>query len=87
VEIPALVSRSFTWKIMIAAAAVRFLLGPPFRGASPFPWISAACMALSIVVLDPLMDRDLPTFADRAMLKSARTYLGAALIVASWLTY
>lgn len=83
-EIPAIVSRSFTWKLMILGAAVRFIVGPPFLGAPQFPWTSAACVSAAIVVLDPVMDRDLPTLVSSDMLKSLRMYIGAGLLIAGW---
>jgi hypothetical protein len=84
VKIQAIVSRSFLWRLMILAAGVRFVVGPPFQGVSQFPWISAAYVSAAIVVLHPVMDKDLPTLVGPDMLKSLRTYIGAGLLIAAY---
>ena len=83
-KIQAIVSRRFLWRLMILAAGVRLLVGPPFQGVSQFPWISAAYVCAAIVVLHPVMDKDLPLSAGSDMLKSLRTYVGAALLIAAY---
>jgi hypothetical protein len=84
VKIQSIVSRSFLWRILILAAAVRLCVGPPYQGVSQFPWISAAYVCAAIVVLHPVMDKDLPLSVGSDMLKSLRTYVGAALLIAAY---
>jgi hypothetical protein len=69
---------------MILAAGVRLCVGPPFQGVSQFPWISAAYVCAAIVVLHPVMDKDLPELVGSDMLKSFRTYIGVALLIAAY---
>ena len=69
---------------MILAAGVRLGVGPPFQGFFQFPWISAAYVCAAIVVLHPVMDKDLPPLVVSDMLKSLRTYIGAALLIAAY---
>jgi hypothetical protein len=72
---------------MILAAGVRLCVGPPFQGVSQFPWISAAYLCGAIVVLHPVMDKDLPLSVGSDMLKSLLTYVGAALLIAAYPYY
>ena len=83
-KIQAIVSRRFLWRLMILPVGVRMVFGPPFRGVSQFPWISAANVCAAIVVLHPVMDKDLPLSVGSDMLKSLRTYVGAALLIAAY---
>jgi hypothetical protein len=69
---------------MILAMGVRLIFGPPFQGVSQFPWISAANVCAAIVVLHPVMDKDLPLSVGSDMLKSLRTYVGAVLLIAGY---
>jgi hypothetical protein len=68
---------------MILAAGVSWVW-PPFQGVSQFPWISAAYVCAAIVVLHPVMDKDLPMLVGSDMLKSLRTYIGAGLLIAAY---
>jgi len=68
---------------MILAAGVSWGVRPLVQGVSQFPWIPFACNIAAIVVLHPVMDRDLPTLVGCDMLKSLRTYVGAALLIAT----
>jgi len=43
---------------------------------------SRICMA-AIVMLNPLMDKDLPISVGSDMLRSLRTYIGAGLLIAA----
>jgi hypothetical protein len=63
---------------MILAVGVRLVFGVPFQGVPQFRWISAAYVCAAIVVLHPVMDKDLPLSVGSDMLKSLRTYIGAA---------
>ena len=83
-RIQAIVSRSVLWRLMILATGVRLAFGPPFQGVARFPWISAASVCAAIVVLHPVMDKDLPLSVGSDMLKSLRTYVGAALLIAAY---
>ena len=83
-KVQAIVSRSFLWRLMILAAGVRFAVGPPFQGVSHFPWISAAYVCAAIVVLHPVMDKDVPILVGSDILKSVRTYIGAGLLIAAY---
>jgi len=84
VKIQAIVSRSFLWRLMILAVGVRLVFGPQFQSVSRFPWISAANVCAAIVVLHPVMDKDVPLSVGSDMLKSLRTYVGAALLIAAY---
>jgi len=84
VKIQAIVSRRFLWRLMILAVGVRLVFGPPFQSVSRFPWISAANVCAAIVVLHPVMDKDVPLSVGSDMLKSLRTYVGAALLIAAY---
>ena len=83
-KIQAIVSRSFLWRLMILAVGVRLVFGPPFQSVSRFPWISAAYVCAAIVVLHPVMDKDLPILVGSDILKSLRTYIGAGLLIAAY---
>ena len=72
---------------MILAAGVRLVVGPPFHRVSQFPWISAAYVFAAIVVLHPVMDKNLPLLVGSDMLKSLRTYIGAGLLIAAYYCY
>src|SRR5579872_5447749 len=82
-RIEALFSRSFSWRLMLLAAGVTFGVRPLVEGVSQFPWISFACVCVAVVVLHPVMDKDLPTLVGSDMLKSLRTYIGACLLIAA----
>jgi hypothetical protein len=84
VKIQAIVSRRFLWRLIILAAGVRLLFGPPFHGVSQFPWISAASLCAAIVVLHSVMDKDLPLSVGSDILKSLRTYIGAGLLITAY---
>ena len=84
VKVQAVVSRSFLWRLLILGAGVRFCVGPPFHGGSRFPWISAAFVCAAIVVLHPVMDKNLPLMVGKDILISMRTYAGAALLIAAY---
>src|SRR5438034_971457 len=82
---PVLVSRSVTWRLIILAGVVSLGVGPLVRGIYQYPWISAACWCAAIVLLHPLMDKDLPTLFSSDMLKSPRMYFAVGLLIAAQL--
>ena len=67
------------------AGAVGYGVRPIVLGTYQYEWISAACWLAAFVALHPLMDKDLPTLFDIAMLKSFRTYIAATLLIAAQL--
>jgi hypothetical protein len=73
--------------MMILGAAIGLVLGPitwplvPHPPGSQFPWISFALAWAAIVVLHPVMDKEVPTLIGADMLKSVRTYIGAGLLI------
>lgn len=69
---------------MILAMGVRLCAGPPFQAVTQFPWISAAYLCAAILVLHPVMDKDLPILVGSDIVKSLRTYAGGALLVAAY---
>jgi len=86
VKIRAIVSRSFSWRLIIFAGMLNLGITPVlFQDISRYPWISAACWCAAIVVLHPIMDKDVPTMFSSDMLKSPRTYIGTCLFIAAQL--
>ena len=85
--IRAIVSRRFSWRLMILGAAIGLIVGPitlPLvHPGAQFPSISTAVAWAAIVVLHPVMDKELPTLIGADMLKSARTYIGAGLLIST----
>jgi hypothetical protein len=78
------ISRSWLWRLMILAVAVRLVVGPPFQAFSHFPWISVAFVCAGIVVLNPVMDKNLPISVGSDIIKSLRTYIGTGLFIAAY---
>jgi len=68
---------------MILGACIGFPVGVLVIGWRDYPWAAVPIVAASIVVLNPVMDQDLPTLIGLDMLKSARTYISGALIIAA----
>jgi len=68
---------------MIAGACIGLVTGPLAMGWHRYPWIAVPFAAVSVVVLHPLMDRDVPNLVDVDVLKSARTYIAIALNIAA----
>src|ERR1700736_4223258 len=77
--IRAIVSRRFSWRIMILAACCGFAIWIQVMGWREYPWVAVPFVVTSIVVLHPIMDKDLPSLIGLDMLKSWRTYVAVAL--------
>src|SRR5262245_37318609 len=86
--IPAIRSRRFSWRLMIAAMCVALLISPLSYGLKGFPWISLLLTLTAVVLLHPLMDKDDPMMIGADVVRSPRTYVALALfITAMWLAY
>jgi predicted MFS family arabinose efflux permease len=86
----AIVSRRFSWRLMIVGACLGLVIGPLVIGWREYPWAAVPLVAASIIVLHPVMDQDLPSLIGLDMLKSPRTYIAIALNIAAmfvWLPY
>jgi hypothetical protein len=70
---------------MLAGACVGLIVGPFFYGIEGYPWISLLFGLPAIILLHPLMDKDVATFVGADLLRSPRTYIAIALIVAAGL--
>jgi hypothetical protein len=78
---PAIVSRRFSWRLMIVGACTGLIVGPIVMGLRTYPWVSIPFVLAAIVILHPIMDQDLPNLIGADMLKSARTYIAIALLI------
>jgi hypothetical protein len=65
---------------MIFGALAGLIVGPLFMGIRQYPWVGVPFVALSAVVIHPIMNRDVPSLISLDMLKSARTYVALTLI-------
>jgi hypothetical protein len=77
------ISRSFVWRLMILASVISLCLGLFFGSFRGYSWISTAFSSAAIIVLHPVMDRDLPNLFGSDLLRSARTYIGVILVICS----
>ena len=85
--IRAIRSRRFSWRLMIAGTCVGLLVSIS-EGLKEFPWVSLTFTFASMVLLHPLMDKDVPMMIGADLLKSPRTYVAVALLIAAyWLGY
>jgi hypothetical protein len=81
-RVGAIISRRFSWRLIILATCFGFVTGVLVMGWRQYPWAIVPLVAASIVVLNPVMDQDLPTLIGLDMLKSPRTYIFVALHIA-----
>jgi hypothetical protein len=68
---------------MIVGACIGFPLGVLQEGWRSYPWFVIPLTFISIVVLHPIMEKDVPNLVGVDMLSSPRVYVGAALLLAS----
>jgi len=68
---------------MIVGVLLSLITGPMFMGVRQYPWAAVPFVALAVIVLHPLMNRDVPSLIGTDMLKSPRTYVGIALVIAA----
>lgn len=80
---PAIVSRRFSWRLMILGASLACLIGPIVLGWRAYPWVAIPFVFAAIVILHPVMDKNLPNLIGVDMLKSPRTYIAVALFAAA----
>jgi hypothetical protein len=78
----AIVSRRFSWRLMLLGVAIGALVGPLAMGWRNYPWEALPLVVLAIVVLHPVMDKDVPDLIGPDMLRSPRTYVAVALCIA-----
>jgi uncharacterized membrane protein (DUF4010 family) len=55
------------------------VVGPLILGWHAYPWAATPFVFAGILILHPVMNRDVPTLIDIKMLKSPRTYAAAVL--------
>ena len=80
----AVVSRRFSWRLMILAARISPLVTITFfTGWQGYPWVVLPFVYTAIVILHPVMDKDVPSLIGLDTLKSPRTHIAAALLVIS----
>ena len=77
--IRAIVSRKFSWRLLIAGTCIGSILGVIVNGWQNFPWMALPFEFFAIFLLHPLMDKDLPNLVGMDLLKSPRTYLALIL--------
>jgi len=77
--LPATVSRRVSWRLMILGACIGVVVGPILMGWRTYPWISLPFVLAGIIILHPVMDKDLPSLIGVDMLRSPRTYIAVVL--------
>ena len=80
---PAIVSRRFSWRLMILGACLGCLIGPIVIGWRAYPWVAVPFVFGAFVILHPVMDKDLPNLIGVDTPKSPRTYIAVALFAAA----
>jgi hypothetical protein len=68
---------------MLLGACVGLVTGPLAMGWRNYPWAAIPFVAVSIVVIHPVMNQDLPSLVGVDMLRSWRIYAAIALNVAA----
>ncbi len=84
-HVRAIVSRRFTWRLMILGASAGLIVRPFVYGWRAFPWVAIPLAGCAIVILHSVMDKDLPNLIGVGLLKSPRTYIASALCIAAFL--
>jgi hypothetical protein len=85
-QIQAIVSRRFSWRLMIIGACISLPINLAFEGWRSYPWIAIPFTIASIAVLNPVMNKDVPSLVGVDMLSNPRTYVGAILIAGGFLS-
>ena len=75
------VSRKFLWRLMIAAAVCSMLIGPVVMGWHHYPWDTIPLVAAAIIVLHPVMDRDVPEVIGLDMLRPRERILEQGMLI------
>ena len=78
-------SRRFSWRLMLAGTCVGLIVSPFFYGIKGSPWITVPFVLPAIILMHPLMDKDVPTLVGADLLKSPRTYIAIVLMVVAGL--
>jgi hypothetical protein len=68
---------------MLFGSLLGLVVGPLVIGFREYPWLAIPLVALAIVIIHPLMNRDVPSLLGTDMLRSPRTYIAVALFVAA----
>jgi len=72
----------------LGGACFGLIVGPFFYGIDGYPWITLPFGLPAIILMHPLMDKDVPTLFGADLLKSPRTYIAISLmVVAALLAY
>jgi hypothetical protein len=79
----AIVSRRFSWRLMIIGVCLGFPLGVVQEGWRSYPWLIVPLTLVSVIVLHPIMEKDVPSLIGPDMLSSPRLYVGLALLLTS----
>jgi hypothetical protein len=74
-------SRKFSWHLMLLGTCVGFVGGFFHYGWRTYPWAILPFVFLSIVLLHPVMEKDVPSLVGADMLREPRTYYGGASLV------
>jgi hypothetical protein len=70
---------------MIVGACIGVPVNLMRLGFRCFPWIAIPFTVTAIIVLHPVMDKDLPTLIGTDMLASPRTYIGVVLMIVGFM--
>jgi hypothetical protein len=54
-------------------------------GWRPYPWIALPLVFAAMIVIHPVMDKELPNLIDTDTLRSPRTYIAVVLLIAAQL--
>jgi len=71
---------------MIAGACIGTIVRLALEGWRNFPYIPMLFVVPAIIVLHPVMNKELPTLVGLDMLRSPRTYIGFSLCVLAQLS-
>lgn len=70
---------------MLLGACAGVIIGPLFVGWRAYPWPALPFALAAIVILHPIMDKDVPSLIGIDMLRSARTYIAIMLFACAQL--
>ena len=74
-------SHRFSWHMMLLGTCVGFPLGVFVYGWRNYPWAMLPFVLASIILLHPVMEKDVPSLIGADMLKEPSAYYGLATIL------